>query len=81
MRTEQRGEVNPVDEPPAFEAWLPSDLLARAERLCAPDETLAEFLVSAVEQEVRRRQGLRTYEAMLRLRVRDAGRRPGRHQP
>lgn len=64
-----------------LDAWLPSDLLARAERLCAPDETLAEFILTAVEQEVRRRQGMRTYAAMLQLRTRDAARPPTRRQP
>ena len=64
-----------------MDAWLPSELLARAQRLCAPDETLAEFILTAVEQEVRRRQGMRTYAAMLQLRAREGARPPRHRQP
>ncbi len=61
-----------MDSEDRLEAWLPTGLLAEAERLCAEGESLGDFILLAVEQEVRRRKGLRTYTAMLQLRARDA---------
>jgi len=47
---------------------LPNGLLARAREARNQGESLNELVVEAVDREVRRRQGLRAYEAILRIR-------------
>lgn len=52
---------------------FPAPLLGKAREVRAERESLNDLVVEAVEREVRRRQGLRAYDAIARVReaVRD----------
>jgi hypothetical protein len=47
---------------------FPAGLLDRARGVRAEQESLNDLVVAAVEREVRHREGLRAYEAILRVR-------------
>ncbi len=47
---------------------VPAALLSRARELKAERESFNDLIVDAVQLEVRRREGMRAYEAILRVR-------------
>jgi hypothetical protein len=47
---------------------FPPDLLARAREVKDTRESLNEFVIHAVDQEVRRRSGARAFDEILRVR-------------
>jgi hypothetical protein len=52
----------------ALTVRFPAELLSTARRLKSQRESLNDLVVEAVEREVRRRQGLQAYNAILRVR-------------
>jgi len=57
------------------EILVPAEPLAAADALRAKGESFADLVLSALEDEIRRRRGPRTYDALLRMRsARAAGR-------
>lgn len=49
---------------------FPAELLSEARGVKSEQESLNDLVVAAVEREVRRRQGLQAYDAILRIRER-----------
>lgn len=64
-----------MDEREAITVRFPSTLLAEAKSVKAARESLNELVVTAVEREVRRRQGVQAYENIVRVRemIRERG--------
>ncbi len=58
----------------ALTVRFPPDLLARAKEVRNPDESLNQLIVSALEREITRREGLRTLREIDEVRDRIAAR-------
>ncbi|MDP9371981.1 MAG: hypothetical protein M3Q65_05925 [Chloroflexota bacterium] len=61
-------EVVKVNPREALTVRFPARLLTRARELKSDRESLNDFVIEAVDREVRRRQGLQAYGEILRIR-------------
>ena len=61
-------EVSPVKQRESLTIRFPAEIIAKAREAKAERESLNEFIVEAVEREVRRRQGLEAYAAIRCIR-------------